>query len=338
MMRKLVLCLLIVLFILSFFIPPKEILAAQYYEGKRITIIVGYAPGGGYDRTARLLAKYLPKYIPGKPSIIVENMPGADSMIAANHLYNIAKPDGLTIGTFNRGLAFAQLLKAEGAKFDTTKYSWIGSAGVEATVLALRTDLPYKSFEDLKKAKETIVVGATGPGDPVTYGFPALLKELLGLNLKIVTGYTSSADIMLAVERKEVDGRGASYGSIKPLIERGLVRPFIRGRASEQGIENLPVDEDLVQDDKRKKIMGMRSAPERIARPYVAPPGTPSDVMNILKDAFTKVVKDPELKEDAKKVRMEVEYIPVDECLKIINFILTQPEDIVKEFNKYVKF
>ncbi len=337
-MKKLALCLFFVLFLLSFFIPPKELLSAQYYEGKRMTIIVGYGPGGGYDRLARLLAKHLPKYIPGKPSIIVENMPGADSMIAANHLYNIARPDGLTIGTFNRGLPFAQLLKAEGARFDITKYAWIGSAAIEATVLALRTDMPYKTFTDLTNAKETVMIGATGPGDPATYSFPILLKEYLKLNLKLVTGYTSSADIMLAVERKEVDGRGASYSSMRPFIERGLVRPLIRGRVSELGIENLPVDEDLTNDNKEKTIMAMRSAPERIARPYVAPPKTPPDVINILRDAFAKVAKDPELKEDSKKSMMTVEYIPVEECLKVANYLLNQPDDIVKEFSKYVKF
>jgi len=312
--------------------------AAPYYEGKKIKIIVGYAPGGGYDRTARILAKHLPKYIPGKPSIIIENMPGADSMIVANQIYNISKPDGLTIGSFNRGLAFAQLLKAEGARFDMTKYAWIGSATVEATVIVLRTDLPYKTLDDLRKAKEPIMIGAVSPTDPATYGFPILLNEFAKINFKLVTGYTSSSEIMLAVERKEVDGRGASYSSVKPYIARGLVRPFVRGQVSEPGIEDLPVDEDLTKDSIGKTIMALRSAPERIARPYVAPPGTPPDIMNILRNAFAKVAKDPDLMEDCKKLMMTVEYIPPDECIKLQNFILNQPSDIVKEFNKYIKF
>src|SRR4030042_3483351 len=164
-MKKLALCLFFTLFLLSFFIPPKEVLAAQYYEGKRMIIIVGYGPGGGYDRLARLLAKHLPKYIPGKPSIIVENMPGADSMIAANHLYNIAKPDGLTIGTFTRGLPFAQLTKVDGVKYDLTKYSWIGSSAVEAIILVIRADLPYKTFHDLQKTRAPIPMGGTGAAD-----------------------------------------------------------------------------------------------------------------------------------------------------------------------------
>ncbi|MGH8742277.1 MAG: Bug family tripartite tricarboxylate transporter substrate binding protein, partial [Burkholderiales bacterium] len=168
---------------------------AQYYAGKTITIVVGYKPGGGYDRTARMLARHLPDHIPGKPSVIVQNMPGANSLIAANHIYNVAKPDGLTIGTFNRNLPIAQLLKVDGVKFDMTKFAWIGSAASESTILAIRTDLPYKNIEDLKNAKEPVVIGATGPGAN-TYDFPLLLKEMLGLNLKVVSGYSSSADIM----------------------------------------------------------------------------------------------------------------------------------------------
>src|SRR5918999_5378106 len=133
--------------------------AAQPYAGKTVTIIVGYKAGGGYDATARLLARHLPKHIPGKPAIIVQNMPGANSMIAANHVYNVAKPDGLTIGTFNRNLPIAQLLKVEGVKFDMTKFAWIGSAASESTILAIRDDLPYRTFEDLKKADKEIVIG-----------------------------------------------------------------------------------------------------------------------------------------------------------------------------------
>src|SRR3990170_591158 len=154
---------------------------AQYYAGKTVTMVVGYKTGGGYDATARVLARHLPKHIPGKPTIIVQNMPGANSLIAANHVYNVAKPDGLTIGTFNRNLPLAQLLKVEGVKFDMTKFAWIGSAASESTVLAIRSDLSYRTIEDLKKAKEPVVIGATGPGAN-TYDFPLLLKEMLGLN------------------------------------------------------------------------------------------------------------------------------------------------------------
>jgi tripartite-type tricarboxylate transporter receptor subunit TctC len=221
-------------------------------------------------------------------------------------------------------------------RYDVTKFSWIGSAAVEATILSIRSDLPYKTVDDLRKVKEPIPLAGMGPGTSDTQ-FAILLKEFAKFNLKLII-YPSSADGMLAIERKEVDGRAGSYSSLKPFIERGLVRPMIRGRVSEPGIENLPVNEDLTTDPKGKTIMAMLAATDGIGRPYVAPPGTPADIMNILKDAFAKAGKDPELKEEAKKSRMEVSYTPGDECLKVLNYLLNQPSDIVQEFAKYIKF
>lgn len=312
--------------------------AAPYFEGKVITIIVGYNAGGGYDRVARLLAKYLPEYIPGKPTVLVQNMPGADSMVCANHVYSVAKPDGLTIGTFNRGLPFAQLLKAQGVKFDMRKFSWVGSAAEESTILILHSDLPYKTIQDVAKAKEPIIIGTGGPSDS-TGQFPTLMKELLGYNFKFVTYSGGSADIMLAIERKEVDGRGVTYSTARDFINRGVVRPFARCSVSEPGIENLPVDEDLTNDPKVKTVMAIRSAPDKIARPYVAPPGTPAEVMQILTNAFDKASKDPALLEDAKKAQMGViQYKSAKDVEKILDYVLTQPPDVVTEISKYIKF
>jgi tripartite-type tricarboxylate transporter receptor subunit TctC len=316
-------------------VPPAA--QAQYYAGKTVTIVVGYKPGGGYDRTARMLARYLPEHIPGKPAVIVQNMPGANSLIAANHVYNVAKPDGLTIGTFNRNLPIAQLLKVDGVKFDMTKFAWIGSAASESTILAIRADLPYKSIEDLKKAKEPVVIGATGPGAN-TYDFPLLLKEMLGLNLKVVSGYSSSADIMLAIERKEVDGRAGSFSSIRPFIDRKLVVPVVRARATEPGIENLPVDESLAPNPRARAIMALRSAPEVIGRPYVMPPATPAELVQTMQAAFEKAIKSPELTAEAKKAKAELEFVPGKDAVEVMKEVLSQPEDVVKEFGKYIKF
>ena len=311
--------------------------SAQNFAGKTVTIIVGYKAGGGYDATARLLARHLPKHIPGKPTVIVQNMPGANSIITANHMYNVAKPDGLTIGTFNRNLPIAQLTKVEGVKYDVTKFQWIGSAANESTILAIRTDLPYKSFDELRKAKETVVIGSTGPGAN-THDFPLLLKEVLGLNFKIVSGYSSSADIMLAVERKEVDGRAGSYTSLRPFIDRNLVRPLVRARTSEPGVEKLPVDEDFAPSARAKAIMALRSAPEQVARPYVLPPATPAEIVKVTRDAFARTIQDPELAAEAKKAKFDLEYLPGDQAQKILVEVMNQPQDIVAEFSKYIKF
>ena len=324
-------------FVLLAALAAAPLVAQAQYQGKTVTIIVGYKAGGGYDTTARVLARHLPKYIPGKPTIIVQNMPGANSMIAANHVFNVAKPDGLTLGTFNRNLPIAQLTKVDGVKFDMRRFVWIGSAASESTILAIRTDLGYKTLDELKKSGKQIVIGATGPGAN-TYDFPLLLKDLLGLNLKIVTGYSSSADIMLAIERKEVDGRAGSYSSIRPFIDRKLVQPVVRARAIEKGIEQLPVDESLAPNARAKAIMALRSAPEVIGRPYVMPPGTPEQTANIMREAFIKVLSDKELVAEATKAKMDLEFVSGTEAQKVIKEMLEQPKDIVEEFSKYIKF
>jgi tripartite-type tricarboxylate transporter receptor subunit TctC len=337
-MKKYTIMIILILFSLSLssYSGPVYGAAAPYYKGKVINIIVGYNPGGGYDRVARLLAKHLPKHIPGNPVVLVQNMPGASSMIAANHIYNIAKPNGLTIGAIDRGLAFAQLLKAEGSKFDLRKFAWIGSAAVESTVLILRTELPYKNIDDIAKAKSPLMIGNLGNANNSTH-FLLFQKEFLGYNYKFIT-YPAAADAMLAMERKEVDGMGVAYSTAKLLIDRGVAIPVIRGRVSEAGIEKLPVDEDLTKDKKAKTLMAMRSAPDKMGRPYVAPPGTPEPVMNILRNAFARVAKDPELQADARNNKMTLTYVSEKDVQNLLQYILNQPPEMVTEFSKYIKF
>jgi len=335
-MNRISTCFLFAFLVLFTFLSAAELSAAPYYQGKVITLICGAEPGGGYDRTARLVSKHLGKFIPGKPTIIVSNMPGAIGTIAANYVYNIAKPNGLTIATFNRGLSFGQLLKAPGVKFDMTKFSWIGSPTVESTVLFIKTNLAYKTFEDLKNAKSPLNIGCTGTTG-TDYSFLVLLKEFTGVKFNYVM-YPGGSAVNLAIERGEVEARAGSYSSLKNFVTTGLVRPLIRSRVAEPEISNLPVDEDLVTDNKGKILLSMRSAPDLIGRPYVAPPGVAPEVMNILRDAFAKLTKDPEFKKEAERYDMTLNYVTAAKCLETLNFIFKQPPDIVSEFNKYVKF
>lgn len=333
-MKKYIVAIFTLLFLISLNRP--EASAAPYYEGKVIRIVVGYKPGGGYDRMARLIARYLPKYIPGKPSVIIENMEGASSIIAANYVYNVAKPDGLTIGTFNRALPFAQLNKLEGIKFNILKFAWIGSTTVESTVLVIRADLPSKNFNDVLKAKAPLIIGTTGAGDVASH-FNTLLKTYAGLNMKLIN-YLSSADAILAIERKEVDARTGSYSSVKPYIDRGLVRAVVRGRVAEKGTEPLPVNEDFTTDKQGKAVMYMFSAADLIGRPFVCPPGTPAAQMNILSAGFGKLASDPQMIADSRKTSMEIQYTSGNDILKVINSVFNQPKDIIAEFSKHVAF
>jgi tripartite-type tricarboxylate transporter receptor subunit TctC len=269
--------------------------------------------------------------------VIVQNMPGANSIIAANHVYNAAKPDGLTLGAFNRNLILGQLVKVDGIRFDMAKFGWIGSPASETTILAIRNDLPYRTAQDLRRADPAVVVGATGPGAS-TYDFPLLLKAFAGMSLRIISGYPSSSEIMLAVERKEVDGRSGSYSSIKSFIDRGLVRPIVRGIASVPAIERLPIDEDLTTDPRGKAVMRLRSIPEVVGRPFVMPPGTPPEYIAAMQDAFKKMTADRAFETEAERAGFEIKYTPGDQTLKIMRDVLNAPSDVVRVFSQFFKF
>lgn len=316
-------------------LPPAA--AQQSFSGRTVTIIVGYAPGGGYDRMARMVARSMPKYLPGNPTVIVQNMPGANSLVAANHVYSVARTDSLTIGVFNRNLVLGQLVKVEGVRFDMSKFAWIGSPANENTILAIRSEMPHRTFDDLKRARDPVIIGATGPGAN-TFDFPLLLKAFLGANFRIITGYPSSADIMLAIERKEVEGRAGSYASIKPFLDRGIVRALVRSRASVPAIEKLPVDEELTSDPRAKQVMALRSVPEIIGRPFVSPPGTPAEVVRALREALHKVTQDREFIDEATRAGFDIEYVNGDQALRVTQQVLNAPADVVRVFAQFFKF
>lgn len=306
-------------------------------QGKTVTIIVGYPTGGGYDRMARIVARHLPRFLSGSPTIIVQNMPGANSIVAANHLYTTAPKDGLTIGAFNRNLVLGQLVKVEGIRFDMSKFAWIGSPSAETTILAIRSEMPFRTVADFQRASPEIIVGATGPGAS-TYDFPLLLKSLLKFKLRIISGYPSSSDIMLAVERKEVDGRAGSYSSIKPFIDRGLVRAVIRTRASVPAIASLPVDENLAANDTARAVMALRSTPEIVGRPFVAPPGTPAAYVQMYNDAFAKMCQDKDFLAEATAQGFDIDYTNGPESLKIMLDVLNASPSVVRIFQQFFRF
>jgi len=269
--------------------------------------------------------------------VIVQNMTGAAHLVATNHVYNVAKPDGLTLLAANPNVGIAQLTKVEAARFDARRFQWLGSSGADGVALSVRSDLPYKSWDEVKKSGKELVVGTTGPGSNA-HDFPLLLKEFAGANFKLVSGYPANADVLLAIERKEVDVWAAFATTIKLAADRGAVRPLVRGRVALPGWEHLPVDEDLATSAVGKAIMGIRAAPLAIGRAVGAPPGTPADRVQMLREAFAKAVQDPEFVAESKKAKIEVGYIPPEAVLKMFNGLLDQPAEVQKEMVKYIKF
>jgi tripartite-type tricarboxylate transporter receptor subunit TctC len=264
-------------------------------------------------------------------------MLGGAHIVATNHVFNTAKPDGLTLLAANPNIAIAQLIKVDGVRFDIRKLEWLGSSGADGVVLTIRSDLPYKTFEELQKADRELVVGTTGPGSNA-HDFPLLLKEFTGVKFRLVSGYPANSDILLAIERKEVDIWAAFAATVRPVVQRGAVRPLVRARVPTPGFDHLPVDETLTTSSVGKALMGIKTAPLAIGRALAAPPGIPGDRAAILREAFAKVLKDPELEADARKAQIDFQHIPRDEVLKGITAILQQPPEVQQEMVKYIKF
>ena len=308
---------------------------ANFFEGKTVTVLIG-AKSGSLEIAAQIVSHHLGKYLPGKPGVILQHMPGAAHLLATNNVFNVAKPDGLTILAANPNVAIAQLSKVEQVRFDVRKFQWLGSSGADGVMLSIRSDLPFKSFDELKKADRELVAGTTGPGSNA-HDFPLLLKEFAGLKLKLVSGYPSNSDVLLAIERKEVDSWSALATTIKLGAERGAVRPLVRGRVALAGFENLPIDEDLATSALGKSLMGIKSIPGAIGRAFAVAPGTPADRVAILRDAFAKAIKDPELIAEAQKAKIEMQFISAEQVLKDFNAMMNQTPETLKEMGKYIK-
>ncbi len=309
---------------------------APYYEGKTITVVIG-AKSGSLEIASRIVSRHLGKHIAGNPTVIVQNMPGAGHLVATNHVFNVARPDGLTLLAVNPSVGIAQLTKVDAARFDLRKFEWLGSSGADGVALSIRPDLPYQTWDELKKADKELVVGTTGPGSNA-HDFPLLLKEFAGAKFRLVSGYPANSDILLAVERKEVDIWAALATTIKLAADRGAVRPLVRGRVAIAGFEKLPVDEDLATSALGKSIMGIRAAPLTIGRGFAAPPGTPADRVKVLRDAFAKALQDKELLADAQKAKIGMSLISAEEVARLFAALLQQPPEVQKEMVKYIKF
>ncbi len=323
--------------VVSLLVAGLPALAQAPFAGKTVTILVGYPAGGGYDRVARIVARHLGRHLPGNPGVIVQNMPGANSIVAANHLYNLPRPDGLTIGLFNRNLVLGQLVGVEGMRVDMRKWQWIGSPAEETDVFAIRADLPYRHILDLRRAEPPLAIGATAPGSG-SYDFPLVLKAFLRLNLRIVSGYPGRSAIMLAIERKELDGVAGSWSSLVSFVRRGLVRPLVKTPSENPELREVPSDVDLVTDPMAKAVLQLHAVPNRIGRPFVAPPGAPPELVRLYREAFRRLGEDPAFRSEAERLGFEVVYTPAEAVLRVINEVLNSPPSVVRVFRSFFRF
>ncbi len=309
-----------------------------YYAGKTVTIVVGTKAGDLYDSYARLMAEHMPRHIPGHPRIVVQNMPGAASLLAANYVYNVPRPDGLTLAALFHGLYFDQLAKRDEVRFDWTEWRWIGSPAKSGHVLYVRADSPYRSIEEVRAASVPPWCGVTGTTSSGYY-LTKLFEETLGARFNLVSGYLAGSDIDLAMERGEVQCRVstiASHIARRPgASSEGIsVRPLVQTtRRRDPRLPEVPtlyelLDRHHAPDGARRLTTAMLAAGE-FGRPIAAPPGVSEDRLRILRAAFDRAIEDPQLLADARRRGLEIDPTPAAALAQLARQVMAAPPEIV---------
>jgi tripartite-type tricarboxylate transporter receptor subunit TctC len=335
-------------FLLGFFflLAVSSTLQAQsFYQGKSIKLIVGSPAGSNYDQYSRLIAPYLSKYISGNPEVIVQNMGGAGSAIAANHVYRLAAPDGLTLLSILPAIYFDQLVGRKEVQFDYAKFVWIGSTDRSNNLLIMRSDAPYKTLQDVRTASEPPKCAATGTGS-IAYYMPKLLEEVLGTKFNVVVGYPGGPEMDLAVERGEAQCRAFTLSAFlsdrdpyRTWRKSNSVRVLVQtGASRDKRLPNVPTLVELMDEHKTpessRRLAKLVLASGDLGRPIIGPPGIPTDRVRILRQAFMKALTDPALLAHAEKVNMEIEPTGGEELETLAKDVMTQPPEVIERMKK----
>jgi len=318
--------------------------AEDFYQGKTIRFIVSSPPGGGYDLYSRLLARHLPKHIPGNPRIIVQNMPGGSHMIATRYVYSVAKKDGTVIASLSRSIPDQELFRgSDKAGFKATNFNWLGSITEEVQGCVVRGDVSIDTFDDLKTAKKTLAMGGQARGIE-TSDYGRLVREVFGANIKVVDGYTGTGPRRLALEQKELDGIcGWSWSSIKGTSQRWLDNGFIKVIA-QLGIHahpemtklGAPLLMDKAPDGESRRIMEVLFSRLAIGRPILTTPGVPKERVALLRKAFMDTMKDPAFLKEAAMLKLEVNPLSGEKVEEMLQRVSTYPPEVLVRVKEIV--
>ena len=315
-----------------------------YYQGKTITLVAGVTAGSQYDAHARLIAQHWGKHIPGNPGFVVQNMPGAGSLIAANHLYNIAKPDGLTITSIIPAIYFNQLAGRSEVQFDYTKFNWIGSVDRSDNVMYMRSDTPFKTIYDIRRTAQPPKCTASGTGT-VGHYTPKLLNETIGTKFDVILGYPGGPEMDLAVEKNEAQCRAfthAAWFSGEPYRTwqaKGFAHVVIQtGRKRDERLAQVPTLNELMNEfktgDLERRLANVVLASGELGRPYLLPPRVAAERLKLLREAFVKLMADPDFLADVKKRGLEVKPATGEELEQLAKEVMTQPPEVIEKVKK----
>jgi tripartite-type tricarboxylate transporter receptor subunit TctC len=315
---------------LLYAVPVSAQPADEFYRGKQIRIVVGSTAGGDYDVWARLLARHMTRHIPGNPNIIVENMPGAGTLVATNHVFNVAPRDGTVIGMPSRSMPAAAVMKVANVRFDPVKFNWIGSPEVNHLVVYINNSSAIKKPADLFERE--LIVGATGLAQGITVG-PYMLRNVLGMKLKVVTGYRSPGDMALAASRNEIEAFantiGGAAGARRPWVENGQMRVLFNFEPDPVPGLGVPTVFEFVKTDEQRKILTFFASNVLLGRPIMAPPGVPADRVALLRRAFEATMKDPALLKEAEGMSFEIALQSGERIAELVAGIAATSPDIL---------
>jgi tripartite-type tricarboxylate transporter receptor subunit TctC len=317
--------------------------ADDFYKGKTIRFIVGFAAGGGYDAYARTIARYINRHIPGNPSTVVENMDGAGSVIAANYLYNRAEKNGLTVGIWNSQNVFNHMMGDPSIRFDGRKFGWIGSPSIDSVACAIMGFAGSKTFEEIVMAKKSFRMGATRAGN--TSQLPEMLNRWAGAKFEIIPGYAGTSPIRLAMRSREVDGGCWTWDSMRSTARSMLdatgaekMIPFIiHGNWEDPEVKNITQFRDVFKDKDNLNAFNTWNAPNEFARPFSLPPGSPPQALSILRKAFKATMEDKDYKADAEKSKLTVDFIPGEKIDDYVAQIYSVSPEVKRRLEFLVK-
>ena len=306
---------------------------------RSVQMIIGFGPGGGYDLWGRTVGRHIGRHLPGNPTVIPQNMPGAGSYVAASYIFNIAPKDGTALGIIARDAALGPLSGAAGARFDPTRLSWIGTPTKETNVCIAYHTAQVKSARDL--LEKQLIVGDTGPGTG-TRSYPKALNELIGTRFKLVGGFPASSDVFLAMERGEVEGICESFDSIKIrrpdwIATKKIVILFQGGAAPNPELKDVPFVLDFARTGVERQALEFLYAGQGIGRPFVAPPELPAERLRMLRDAFNATMADAEFRADAEKSKLALEPEDGEHLASLIAKIYATPKPIVDRITGLIR-